>query len=332
MIAASARPWPGVGEPFWWAVRALRNELWGFRFDYPLEAVPAAGPKGSLHYHVYSERLFFDVMDLDAQGIPLQRSRLFGETYNPAYVAWYGLANLERALRGVDAGGESAFLKQVEWLAVHATRRDDDGLVWPYTFDWREGGCLLKAPWISAMSQGLAMSALVRGYRITRRPALLDLALAASRVFEKGVEDGGVRTLDQGRILFEEYPGHPLPRVLDGFLFGLLGLHDLAIETGDPQASQLLSDGVEGLSRALEFWNYRDKWTRYGSHGYLSPPHYHKLNGVLLTALAKVTGNTVVARYAEMWGTEKLSRLDRAEIFLAFVMTKNWARLRLPRG
>src|SRR5439155_25834708 len=118
MIAASARPWPGVGEPFWWAVRALRNELWGFRFDYPLEAVPAAGPKGSLHYHVYSERLFFDVMDLDAQGIPLQRSRLFGETYNPAYVAWYGLANLERALRGEDAAGESAFRKQVEGLAV----------------------------------------------------------------------------------------------------------------------------------------------------------------------------------------------------------------------
>ena len=93
-----------------------------------------------------------------------------------------------------------------------------------------------------------------------------------------------------------------------------------------------LQAGIDSINRALEFWNYRDKWTRYGSHGYLSPPHYHKLNGVLLTALAKVTGNTVVARYAEMWGTEKLSRLDRAEIFLAFVMTKNWARLRLPRG
>src|SRR2546425_1064827 len=110
MIAASARPWPGLAEPFWWAVRALRNELWGFRFAYPLEAIPAAGPKESLHYYVYSDRLFLDVLDLDAQGIPLQRSRLFGETYNPAYVAWYGLNRLERWLRGLDASGRSSFL------------------------------------------------------------------------------------------------------------------------------------------------------------------------------------------------------------------------------
>ena len=323
------RPWLGAFGPLWWAARALRNELLGFRFNYPLEAVPDAASKKSLHYHVYSDRLFFDAMDLDPRGIPLQRSRIFGETYNPAYVAWFGLVSLERSLRGLDPTGRTAFLKQVEWLEAHALRREDGAVVWPYTMDWVEGQCSLKAPWISSMAQGLAMSALVRAYRITGRRELLDLARAATGVFEKNMEDGGVRTLEGGHALYEEYPGYPLPRVLDGFLFSLLGLYDLATETSDLTVSQLFADGVSGLGHALPCWNYRDKWSWYGSHGYLCPPHYHALNGTLLSILGRLTGDPVLGRYARMWDPSSLSFQDRAEIFLIFALTKNRARLRL---
>lgn len=323
------RPWPGAFGRLWWAARALRNELFGFRFNYPLEAVPDAGSKDSLRYYVYSERLFLDAMDLDAQGIPLQRSRTIGETYNPAYVAWYGLVSLERYERELDPAGDKAFLKQVAWLEAHAVRREDGAVVWPYSTDWWEGHCHFKAPWISAMAQGLAMSALVRGYRITGRQHLLDTGLAATKVFEKNIEDGGVRTLEGGHVLYEEYPGYPLPRVLDGFLFSLLGLYDLSTETGDPRVFQLFADGIDGLKHTLPFWNYRGKWSWYGSHGYLCPPHYHTLNFALLSILERLTGDSVLGRYARMWHPKRLSRWDRAEILLVFALTKNWARLRL---
>jgi hypothetical protein len=322
------RPWLGALGPLWWAGRALRNELLGFRFNYPLEAVADAGSAKSLRYYVYSDRLFFDAMDLDLRGIPLQRSRVFGETYNPAYVAWYGLVSLERSLRGLDATGHTAFLKQVEWLEAHAVRRQDGAVVWPYTMDWLEGQCSLKAPWISSMAQGLAISVLVRAHRMTGRPRLLDLARAATRVFEKNIEDGGVRTLEGGYALYEEYPGYPLPRVLDGFLFSLLGLYDLATETTDPRVFQLFADGVNGLRHALPCWNYRDKWSWYGSHGYLCPPHYHALNGTLLSILERLTGDATLKRYVDMWDPTRLSLWDRAEVFLIFALTKNWARLR----
>ena len=103
-------------------VMALRRELLGFRFDYPVDAEPAAGPRESLHYYVYSRRLFFDAMEQDADGIPVHRSRTL-RTYNPAYVAWYGLTSLERWLRGEDSDGRRTFLQQVAWLESHAVER-----------------------------------------------------------------------------------------------------------------------------------------------------------------------------------------------------------------
>src|SRR5207245_1134852 len=106
----------------------------------PIEVVPAAGPRQSLHYYLYSDRLFFDAMVPDPHGIPIHHSRTF-QTYNPAYVAWYGLMSLERARRGEDPMGRQTFLKQVEWLAAHAVQRDDGTVIWPLTFDWQEGEC-----------------------------------------------------------------------------------------------------------------------------------------------------------------------------------------------
>jgi hypothetical protein len=330
MTLVSAPPArPAALERLWWAARALHRELVGFRFDFPVTIVPGAGSRTSLHYYVYSERLFFDAMTLDPDGIPQQRFRTFGPVRNPAYVAWYGLASLERSLAHGDGAGERAFLRQVEWLVAQAVRREDESVVWPYRFDWWEGRCFLKAPWICAMAQGLAISALVRGYRLTGRRELLDLSRAATRVFEKNVEEGGVRTLENGHVLFEEYPGYPLPRVLDGFLFSLLGLHDLAVESGEPRILQLFSDGIDGLVHTLPFWDYRGKWSWYGAHGYLCPPHYNRLNCALLLVLARLSGQSVLSRYGGAWDPARLSPRDRVEVFGVFALTKNLARLRL---
>src|SRR5439155_977513 len=222
-MIVGVRRWPGWLEALWWAVRALRAELWGFRFQYPVEAVVAPGGEDSLHYHVFSEQLFFDAMELDADGVPVQHGRTFGDAYNPAYVAWYGLMRLERAVRGEDPSGREAFLTQATWLAAHAVRRPDGGVVWHYPFDYVEGAGGLPAPWISAMSQGLAMSALIRAY--------------------------------------------------------------------------------------------------------LSPPKYHALHRAQFTALAHLSGEPMLDQYARAWDPDRLTLPERAEVFVVFVITKNWGRL-----
>lgn len=322
----------GFLEPLWWVARALWIEMLGFRFHYPIELVAEGGPRTSLHYYVYSDRLFFDAMELDRYGVPCQRSRVLGTFYNPAYIAWYGLMSLEQALREgkTDCG---TFRVQTEWLISNAVRREDGSIIWPYPVDIKEGGCRLKTPWISAMSQGLALSVLVRAHRLGwGSPELIELCRAAIRVYEKDVTDGGIRSFEHGQVLYEEYPSYPLPRVLDGFLFGLLGLYDLWIETGEPIAKELFEKGISGLVHKIEFWNYDDKWSWYGLHRYLCPPHYHNLNRLLLSALANITGEKLLSRYAEAWDPARLSLVQRAWLFAIFTCLKQWSRVKALVG
>src|SRR5262249_60148982 len=102
-IASRWQPWTGAFRSLSWAARALRSEVVGFWSDRnALVTVPSAGPRESLHYYVYSDHLSWDAMKLDSQGIPLYRGRLFGYTYSPPYIAWYGLVHLEQYLRGTN--------------------------------------------------------------------------------------------------------------------------------------------------------------------------------------------------------------------------------------
>jgi hypothetical protein len=311
---------------------AAWNELVRFRVDFPIHIVDDAGQPGSHRYYLYSETLFRDCLSEDENGVVVRAYRAQGRQYNPVFIAWWALMSLERYCRDANPDHLKSFHDQVRWLKANAVARSDGTTVWHYGFEWLEGRCRLKTPWISAMSQGLGMSVLVRAFRLTRDNSLLSLCEQSARVFERSVENGGVRTREGSHVLYEEYPGYPLARVLDGFLFSLLGLYDLAQELQSSGIRKLFEDGVDGLKFKLADWDYRGKWSWYGTHGYLCPPHYHRLNGALLQILGRLTGDPLVLRYAEQWYRRPLSYLDKAEIFTLFAVTKNLARLRFPRN
>lgn len=315
-------------ESLGYALRALRSEILRFRFDYPLEIDPDAGRKESLHYYLYSERLSWDIMSMDPAGVPRARIRLAGVVYKPAYIAWWGLVQLGHFLRHHDEASRESFLKQVDWLESHAVVRAHGSVVWTNNFDILHGKTFLKSPWISAYDQGLVISALVRGYRLTRRPHLLELLQGAAQVFSLDVCEGGVREPLSSGALYSELPGQGVPGIQDGFMSSLLGLYDLCVETGDPAVGKLFADGIMGLRAMLPVWDYRKRWSWYGSRAYLCPPAYHWLNRLLLEVLGRLTSDPVLAEYADAWKLERLSTLRRAEIFVAFLVTKNACRVR----
>jgi len=287
---------------------------------------------GAHRYYIHSKTLFRDHLSQDDNGVVVCAYRAQGRQYNPAFIAWCALMSLESYCRDSNPDHLKAFHTQVQWLRANAVIRPDGTTVWPYKFDWQEGRCRLRAPWISAMSQGLGMSVLVRAFRLTRDQSLLSLCEQSAHVFERSIEDGGVRTREGTHVLYEEYPRYPLARVLDGFLFSLLGLYDLAQELQSSRIRQLFEEGVDGLKFKLADWDYRGKWSWYGTHGYLCPPHYHRLNGTLIQILGRLTEDPILSRFGEKWNRRHLSYLDKAEIFLLFALTKNLARLWLPRN
>ena len=310
------------------ALRALKKEILGFSFAYPIQAVPEGAVKDSLHYHLYSDALSWEALRLDPEGIPRAWYRTTGAVYWPGYIAWYGMVNLGHYLRRGEDQHLKIFLKQADWLEQKAVVRSDGAVVWPMNFDYPSGALTLKAPWISAYAQGLVMSALVRAWRLTKRPALLELLQGSAKVFDLDVKDSGVRIPLDGHALYTEVPGGDPPGILDGFMTSLVGLYDLYAETGDPDVGRIFQDGIEGLIYALPLWDYRKKWSWYGCRAYLSPPAYHHQNCVLLEVLAGLCQQTVLADYARRWSPKSLSALGRAEIYLGFVFTKNLCRLR----
>lgn len=316
-----------ISETLGCAARALKKEIFEFSFNYPLSIVPESFAKDSLHYYLYSDALAWEALRLDPSGIPKAWYRVTGAVYWPAYIAWYGLVQLGHYLRCCNEANLSSFLKQVSWLETNAVLRDDGAVVWPMNFDYPNGPVLLKAPWISAHTQGLVISALVRAWRLTKRPELRNLLKGSTRVFELNVKDKGVRIFLDGHTLYTETPGGPLPGILDGFLTSLLGLYDLYIETEEPIVGRLFQEGIAGLKYALPRWNYRNKWSWYDC-AYLSPPAYHNLNRLLLDVLSRLSKQPLLAEYAQRWNPQELKPLDRTEVYLGFVLTKNVNRLR----
>jgi hypothetical protein len=128
-----------------------------------------------------------------------------------------------------------------------------------------------------------------------------------------------------GHILYTELRGGA---ILDHFLTALLGLYDLFAETGDTAVGGLFSQGIEGLKGMLPTWDYRQKWSWYGSHNYLSPPAYNCQHRLLLKVLAQLSREPILATYADSWNPDRLSRASRLEVFLAFLHTKNASRLK----
>jgi hypothetical protein len=315
-------------ESLKWAWLALRFDLLEFWVENPLELVPTAGPRDSLRYYVFSSRLSWSEMELDPCGVPMYLGRVWGRTYCPTDIAWYGLVKLQEHLLGLNSAGRSIFMTQAAWLMEHHHDTTHAGVVWPYTIDWQEGPCSLKAPWPSAICQGHAISALVRAFRVTGDPRYLDVCRRATVVFGRDILDGGICHLVDGHVVYAEYPGHPTPRVLDGFLVSLLGLYDLLQETGDGQTRTLLEEGVDGLKHLLPYWTYRQKWTWYGSRSYLCPRGYHTSNRLLLLSLARVLDDPTLFRYAALWDIDRLTTLARLEVFFVLIVTKNLSRYR----
>src|SRR5664279_900225 len=226
------------------ALLSLKTQVIDFRFHYPLEIVPDSGTAQSLSYYLYSDQLSWKVLRLDDYGVAQALFRMTGVQYWPGFVAWYGMVHLGHYLRTGQESELAIFLNQVDWLEKHAVVRSDGSVVWVMNFDYPVGGIVQKAPWVSAHAQGFCISALVRGWRITKKPRLYELLKGSSLVFTQDHRHGGIRIpLEQGS-LYTEMPGGPLPGILDGFMTSLLGLYDLFVETRDPAVEQLFLDGM----------------------------------------------------------------------------------------
>jgi hypothetical protein len=218
----------------------------------------------------------------------------FGTFYTPVTVAQYGLqAATNRLVTGRSVYRSDALLA-ADWLVRHQGR--DGG--WRYRFPFTVPGFgPLPAGWISAMAQGQAMSLLWRAYRLRPRPAYRRAAVRALRPFLRSVRAGGVTADFDGVPWFEEYPTRPGSHVLNGYLFSLLGLYDVA--PWSARAARLFRLGVASLRARI------GRFDRPGGSYYLpGQPASGYYNGVhvdLLGAIDYLRPSPRLQRYRARW-------------------------------
>jgi len=152
------------------------------------------------------------------------------------------------------------FLDAADWFMDN---QDDNG-GWPSQVTFNRGskkypGAGEVAPgWYGAMCQGQAISVLVRAHLSTGDSSYLEAATRAAKIFGKSTSEEGVAATVLGHVWYQEYPTHPASHILNGFMYGLLGLWDLASVKGFNQksiANDLYRKGMESLLTLLPLFD-----------------------------------------------------------------------------
>lgn len=255
-------------------------------------------------------------ISLDALGLPVVRYAT-GRSYNPVTVAFFGLRAFNRWKATGKGSDREYFMKTTRWLV---RTQDIPTGCWFYDFDYPYVtiGETLRKPWVSAMAQGLAISNLVRAYRLTGDETFLEVAERALKPFSIPVEQGGVLRTFNGLLMagppsdlafYEEYPIRDAPSyALNGFLFALLGLYDFA-SVPNAEADKLFQRGKLTLRMILPFYDLGDL-SAYDLGHLTHPPRktnksldYHLVHIILLNALYSAANDPVLAWYRDQWNS-----------------------------
>lgn len=214
---------------------------------------------------------------------------------------------------------EKIFRDQLDWLVDSAIWLPDSIPVWPCY--WEAGEYGLKGPWLSAMTQGQALSVLTRGASYFHEPSYLRLA---GRVLAS-LEDPSLpitRRTPEGEILFEEFPSSPPSLVLNGALCTWLGIWDYWRATGDPEARDLAMRTLEAMDRRVYQYEIGD-WTRYDLIKTRPvSPVYQELHAGLAEAIHSITGEASWGDRARRWRRAADQPEVRVQVFFRVLKAK----------
>lgn len=288
--------------------------------------IPLAAPPGDLGYPIdwrfTLARPDYYYAPFDRNGLPMKRFESAAEpVYLPSRLASWALAHWTKLEEGGGSSHHRDFLKAAEWFAA-----EPDGLYY-HTYEMPAVGA--RTPWLSALSQGQAVSVLVRAHALTGDRSFLDVARAAATPLRTPLADGGVvRTLAGVGPFLEEYPGSA--GTLNGCLLAIAGLDDLiACDAGNP-AIDLRGELIETVADQAEAWERRG-WSLYNHApvGSSVVPNfntvrYHRLHIRLLDHFARCTDDHRLAASA----TRTRAAMDRLGVRLLALGMKTRYRLR----
>jgi heparosan-N-sulfate-glucuronate 5-epimerase len=174
---------------------------------------------------------------------------------------------------------------------------------------------------VSSIVQGEAISVLCRAWQATQKSHYLETAVGCLGPFDLSIAEGGVVGCISSMNLpwYEEYPAvRPLQHVLNGMIYAIWGLRELAVVSGISHAKELFDRGVNSIHRALPSFD-NGFWSLYAlpeeGRPYVASMMYHGLHICQLTALGLQTSRPEFCEWAlrfENYSHSAMSRICAA--------------------
>ena len=214
---------------------------------------------------------------VDLEGLPLTS---FGgdPVAFPTTRLQKALGHWDRALlsEGDTASELMEFMRIAEWTE---SAQDVTGgwPVWPFI------GLAAANPY-SAMTQGQAMSVLLRAAQHSGESRFLEAARRGSSLLLTPIADGGVCRPGRVGLILEELPVKPPSTVLNGWVFAIFGLYDLCLVETSSRLEEAIAGSVAELAARLPRFD-AGYWSRYVEDGAIASPFYQRLHVAQMEAL-----------------------------------------------
>lgn len=217
--------------------------------------------------------------------------------YHPVHMSQYAF----KLLDWFSVSNDSSYFENAQRVLARlkgTSVSKDSCVLFPNQYDFRvhrSPNELMEAGWVSAMSQGQALSLFCWMYEHTNDPNLLTWAdkiyNSYYRIKGNGTEDWVSCIDENGNIWMEEYPSDIPCFTLNGKIFALIGLYDYYMLTGDQEAKKMLMAGITTIKANVNRFRRVDQASLYCIKHNKSYDGYHQTHINLLRTLNKITGD-----------------------------------------
>lgn len=217
----------------------------------------------------------------------------------PAGLAQLGLGWWERHLAG-EPEALGTFLGTCELLERRGVGRGRE-LLWEYDVPVPKYG--LVPPWCSGLAQAQAASTFVRAHLASGEDRFAELAVRAIAPILPGSPSGLLVRTSHGPVPEEAPSGQP-SLILNGWIYALWGLWDVAVGLGSEGCRSLFEESTMCLREMIARYDI-GWWSRYSLYPHrlpdLAKPFYHRLHIDQLDVMARLVAAGDLGETARRW-------------------------------
>ncbi len=240
----------------------------------------------------------------DEQGLPLFHSKAGILMHFCTGLTSFALAHWELYVETGTNKHAEFLLKAADYLISTGESRDNGALmILDYDNDQGENGVTC------AMNQGKVISVACRAYNFTKDSRYIDSALKMAVAFEYPYGSEGVTSNEMENHLWFLEAGLP---ILNGHIYALFGLKELATITEEKWITKLFIEGSESVINTIHLFD-SGKWSLYWykSPSYIASAMYHNLHICQLEILSEYYPSEVLKKYAEKFRGYCLNPINR---------------------